>query len=126
MNSVAAINTIAPQRCSECDTLYDTEKTTYLQCILRLLVASLAHYSHGSLKLDNILVNRLHVACVRDSGASVIGINKNKVRPEDITDEVIKCVTFGGNVELYKLCNIHIDSPYIMGRFHALILPSPA
>lgn len=122
---MAAISTIAPQNCTECMSLYNIGKQTYLQCGHRLPVASLAHNNQGSPKLDTVFVNNHPVDLLMDSGSSVLGTAGSLVSPKNRTGEVIKCVTFGGTVEKYDLCNVQIEKPYISGRIQALILPRP-
>lgn len=125
MNNVAVVTTIAPRNCSECAALYDTNSDIYLRCGHKLPVVSLAVNSHGSVRREYALVNGKPIFYIRDTGAAMLGISKRYVKPEHITDQLVKAIAFGGTVEVYRVGNIHIDSPWMSGYFQAAILPNP-
>lgn len=96
-----------------CATLYKRDQDTILQCDHKLLIASLAANSQGNLKFDSGYANDKPVKILRDTSSMVLGISRHLLNDAGITDRSLKCITFGGTVENFKLTSVHIDTPYI-------------
>ncbi|BFZ17096.1 hypothetical protein BsWGS_20136 [Bradybaena similaris] len=125
INNASLVKTVTNESCEVCRSLYDKDSVTMLQCGHKLPTASLATNSQGNLKLDKGFVNNKPVTLLRDSGSTVLGVAQKLIDEKDISDKTIKCITFGGTVELFKLAVVHIDTPYLSGFFGAVILPAP-
>ena len=62
------------------------------------------------------------IRVLRDSGANVHGVRKDIVPPHCFTGRKIKCVLFGGRVELFSEVSIFVDTPFFTGEIKACAL----
>ncbi|BFZ05447.1 hypothetical protein BsWGS_08486 [Bradybaena similaris] len=114
---------------NNCDTCKSFHQKTTLSCGHKIPVAdSMANsvsVSEGKLKLYPAIVNGQKVNLLRDTGATLVGIQKDLVQDDAYTGESIICRTFGGTKERYPLALIDLDSAFLSKRLIAAVLPNP-
>ncbi|KAL8559173.1 hypothetical protein ACOMHN_048420 [Nucella lapillus] len=86
--------------------------------------SSIQEYS-GCLKLESGKVNGTVCSVLRDTGATVCGVRKRLVCPDQYTGETIKCVSFGGRVDEFPLARVDVSSEYITGEIVCCVLEAP-
>ncbi|KAL8560911.1 hypothetical protein ACOMHN_035851 [Nucella lapillus] len=79
----------------------------------------------GRLKLEAGKVNGTVCFVLRDTGATVCGVRKWLVCPDQYTGESIKCVSFGGRVDEFPLARVDVSSEYITGEIVCCVLEAP-
>ncbi|BFZ09104.1 hypothetical protein BsWGS_12143 [Bradybaena similaris] len=79
----------------------------------------------GSLKVVPGFVNSARVHVLRDTGSTLIGVNKALVKPKDYTGEHVICRTFGGEQQRYPIAWVKVVTPFLTGRVKSAVLLCP-
>ena len=89
------------------------------------VACSLQESFSGKLHLQSGTVNGVHCSVLRDTGATVCGVRKRLVRPCQLLDSSIRCVSFGGGEEEFPLAKVSVESPYFSGEMTCCVLDAP-
>ena len=79
----------------------------------------------GKLVFDAGHVNGEPCSILRDTGANVCGVRKRLVRPDQLTEKKISCISFGGRKETFQLAEVHVESEYYSGTLLCCVLEDP-
>ena len=79
----------------------------------------------GKLHFENGEVNNTVCSILRDTGATICGIRKRLVRPDQYVPGVVACKTFGGEIHSYPQAKVTVSSPYFSGELTCCVLEDP-
>ena len=89
------------------------------------VVCSVQDYFTGKLHLESGSVNEQCVSVLRDTGATICGVRRRLVKEEQMMDSYIKCISFGGRIDVFQLAKVKVDCPYFSGELICCILDNP-
>ncbi|BFZ03151.1 hypothetical protein BsWGS_06190 [Bradybaena similaris] len=114
------------QQCNICKVFHESSKL-YCGHVIPMSVAdgNALRSMNGKLQIVAGFVNNVKVSVLRDTGSTLIGVQKNLVRPKDFTGEHIICRTFGGEQQKYPVAWVKIHTPYLTARVKAAVLQNP-
>ncbi|KAL8605690.1 hypothetical protein ACOMHN_064775 [Nucella lapillus] len=79
----------------------------------------------GGLPLTTGTVNGFQVSVLRDSGATTAGVRKALVRPDQYVGRSQRVISFGGNLEVFPLARVEVDTEYFSGRVTCCVIDEP-
>ncbi|XP_013080918.2 uncharacterized protein LOC106066442 [Biomphalaria glabrata] len=76
----------------------------------------------GSLEYFETFVGNKIARTIRDSGSTIVGVNKKLVEEQDYTGKSRNCVMFDGKTVQLPIARIKIDTPYFTGIVDACVI----
>lgn len=113
VNAVDIVQRDSVMSCKTCKSFHESLLTCGHVIPLVVNQANAVKVTEGKLKLHPGRVNGKRIKLLRDTGATLIGVNKDLVSENDLTGEHVICRTFGGTTEKYPLAWIDINSPFL-------------
>ena len=79
----------------------------------------------GCLNLEAGTLNGKKCSILRDTGANVCGVRESLVSEDQYTGSTVKCRSFSGRVEKFRVADVQVDSPYLKGTVRCCVLEDP-
>eukprot|EP00745_Piridium_sociabile_P014889 TRINITY_DN21965_c0_g1_i2.p1 TRINITY_DN21965_c0_g1~~TRINITY_DN21965_c0_g1_i2.p1 ORF type:complete len:972 (+),score=119.48 TRINITY_DN21965_c0_g1_i2:366-2918(+) len=89
------------------------------------IVCSLQDEFAGRLDFHSGVVNDQPVSVLRDTGATVCGVRSRLVIPSQYTGEEVRCLSFGGRLEVFRLAVVDVESDFYSGPLTCCVIDSP-
>ena len=80
----------------------------------------------GNLKFESGKVNDNVCSVLRDTGATVCGVRKELILPDQFIPGKVVCKTFGGETQIYEKAKVVVSTPYFSGELVCCVLDDPA
>jgi hypothetical protein len=89
------------------------------------VLCSVLDSSVGKLQLEKGAVNDIPCSVLRDTGATVCGVRKRLVKPEQYKSESVRCVLFDGEVKHFQVAVVHVNCAFFVGDLPCCVLEDP-
>jgi hypothetical protein len=89
------------------------------------VLCSATTHRPGTLPMSDGIVNGFQVSVLRDSGATTAGVRKALVRPDQFLGQTQKVISFGGNLEVFPLASVDVDTAYFSGPMICCVIDEP-